>query len=72
MALALFLLGAPVAVQFGASGYVLSVATRAAVLAIAAVSLRLMVGFGGLVSFGHAAMVGLGAYAVLAAGRADA
>ncbi len=69
---ALFLLGAPVAVELGASGYALSVATRAAVLAIAAVSLQFMVGFGGLVSFGHAAMVGIGAYAVLAAGGADA
>lgn len=70
--LALFLLGAPVAVQLGANGYILSIATRAAILAIAAVSLQFILGFGGLVSFGHAAMVGIGAYAVLASAGADA
>ena len=70
--LAAFLLGAPAAVELGASGYLLTVATRAAVLAIAAVSLQFILGFGGLVSFGHAAMVGNGAYAVLIAGDADA
>ena len=64
--LAAMLAGAPLAVQLGASGYVLSVATRAAILSIAAVSLQFMLGFGGLVSFGHAAMVGIGAYAALA------
>ena len=69
--LAAFLLGAPVAVALGASGYVLSVATRAAILAMAAVPLQFILGFGGLVSFGHAAMVGIGAYAVLASGGAD-
>lgn len=69
--LAAFLLGAPLAVQLGASGYVLSVATRAAVLAIGAVSLQFMLGFGGLVSLGHAATLGIGAYAVLMAGGGD-
>ena len=71
-ALALLLLGAPIAVKFGASGYLLSVATRAAVLAIGAVSLQFALGFGGLVSFGHAAMLGIGAYAVLVSGGGDA
>jgi len=72
LALALFLLGAPLAVQAGASGYVLSVATRGAILAVAAVSLQFILGFGGLVSFGHAAMVGIGAYAVLVFAERDA
>lgn len=40
------------------------VATRILIFAIAASSLNLILGFGGLVSFGHAAYVGLGAYAV--------
>jgi branched-chain amino acid transport system permease protein len=40
------------------------VATRVLVLGLIAVSLNLLVGFGGMVSFGHAAFVGLGAYAV--------
>ncbi|MEQ8826413.1 MAG: branched-chain amino acid ABC transporter permease, partial [Parvibaculum sp.] len=39
-------------------------ATRLTILAIAAVSLNLILGFGGMVSFGHAAYLGLGAYAV--------
>ncbi|HEY8881643.1 MAG TPA: branched-chain amino acid ABC transporter permease [Roseateles sp.] len=40
------------------------VATRILIFAIAASSLNLILGFGGLVSFGHAAYVGLGAYTV--------
>lgn len=39
-----------------------SLATRIVVFAIAATSLNLVLGYGGLVSFGHAAFVGLGAY----------
>ena len=44
--------------------FYLDLATRLVILAIAAVSLNLILGYGGLVSFGHAAYVGLGAYAV--------
>jgi branched-chain amino acid transport system permease protein len=40
------------------------VATRILAFAIAASSLNLILGFGGLVSFGHAAYIGLGAYTV--------
>jgi len=49
-----------------AAGFVfyLDLATRLTILAIAAVSLNLILGFGGMVSFGHAAYLGLGAYAV--------
>lgn len=39
-------------------------ATRIAIYAIAAASLNLVLGFGGLVSFGHAAYFGLGGYTV--------
>jgi len=38
--------------------------TRILVFAIAAVGLDLILGYGGMVSFGHAAFLGLGAYAV--------
>ncbi|RKK01194.1 branched-chain amino acid ABC transporter permease [Pseudoroseomonas wenyumeiae] len=41
-----------------------SLATRMAIYAIAAASLNLVLGYGGLVSFGHAAYFGLGGYAV--------
>jgi branched-chain amino acid transport system permease protein len=54
----------PVAAKFGAEGYLLSLATRVVVIAIAALSLDLILGFGALVSFGHAAFLGIGAYAV--------
>jgi len=42
--------------------------TRIFVFAILAMSLNLLVGYTGLVSFGHAAFVGLGAYSVAALG----
>jgi branched-chain amino acid transport system permease protein len=38
--------------------------TRIVILAIAATSLNLILGYGGMVSFGHAAYLGVGAYAV--------
>ena len=43
--------------------YLLLVGERALIFAIAALSLQLLIGAGGLVSFGHAAFLGLGAYA---------
>ncbi|MGA0007205.1 MAG: branched-chain amino acid ABC transporter permease [Burkholderiaceae bacterium] len=44
--------------------FYLDLATRLTILATAAVALNLVLGYGGLVSFGHAAYVGIGAYAV--------
>jgi branched-chain amino acid transport system permease protein len=41
-----------------------TLATRIAILSIAAVSLNLALGYGGMVSFGHAAYYGIGGYAV--------
>jgi len=52
-----------VALQSG-NAYYLDIATRLVILAIAAVSLNLILGYGGLISFGHAAYLGIGAYAV--------
>ncbi|HET7402346.1 MAG TPA: branched-chain amino acid ABC transporter permease [Usitatibacter sp.] len=54
-----------VAASFGQEYYV-GLATRMLVLGIAATSLNLLVGYGGMVSFGHAAFFGTGAYAVAA------
>jgi branched-chain amino acid transport system permease protein len=54
----------PLVAGLGGSGYVLSLAARAMVLAIAAIALDLILGYGALVSFGHAAFLGIGAYAV--------
>ena len=54
----------PVIFQLTGQTFYLSLATRLVILAIAAVSLNLILGYGGLVSFGHAAYFGIGAYAV--------
>jgi branched-chain amino acid transport system permease protein len=43
--------------------YYLSFASRILVYALAATSLNLVLGYGGMISFGHAAFVGAGAYA---------
>ena len=52
-----------VAAALGDSFYV-TLATRILVFALVATSLNLILGFGGMVSFGHAAFVGVGAYTV--------
>ena len=44
--------------------FYLDLTRRIMILAIAAVSLNLILGYGGMVSFGHAAYIGIGAYAV--------
>jgi branched-chain amino acid transport system permease protein len=54
----------PLFAAFTAERYLVDLATRVMIFAVAAVSLDLVVGYGGLISFGHAAFVGLGAYAV--------
>ena len=54
----------PAVAVFGPESYVLGLFTRVMVFAIAAMALDFICGYGGLVSFGHAAFVGIGAYAV--------
>jgi branched-chain amino acid transport system permease protein len=44
--------------------YLISLVAKMLIFAIAAVSLDLILGYGGMVSFGHAAYIGLGAYGV--------
>jgi branched-chain amino acid transport system permease protein len=61
---------APVAANQLGNQYLLSLATTATIFALAAASLQLIVGQGGLVSFGHAAFLGIGAYAPLVLGAA--
>lgn len=53
----------PVAIAMDESFYV-TLFGRIMIFAIAALSLDLILGFGGMISFGHAAYIGLGAYAV--------
>ena len=44
--------------------FVLTLFTRIVILALAAASLNLIMGYGGMTSFGHAAYLGIGGYAV--------
>lgn len=60
VALALFPLGADALGQTAAS----SLVARIMIYAIAAASLNLILGYGGMVSFGHAAFFGIGSYVV--------
>jgi branched-chain amino acid transport system permease protein len=63
VAVALLIAIPPLALKFGEPFYI-DLVRRIMILAIAAVSLNLILGYGGLVSFGHAAYLGIGAYAV--------
>jgi branched-chain amino acid transport system permease protein len=58
------LLVLPLLTQWLDLGFYLSLATRIVIYAIAATGLNLILGYGGMVSFGHALFVGLGAYVV--------
>jgi len=53
----------PLAMLLGQSYYI-DLVRRVMIFAIAAVSLNLILGYGGLVSFGHAAYLGVGGYSV--------
>jgi branched-chain amino acid transport system permease protein len=57
----------PFVARFGAEAYLLALGARMLIFALAALSLDFLVGQGALVSFGHAAYLGIGAYAVVLA-----
>lgn len=54
----------PTFAALSAKQYLLDIGGRIMVFAVAAIALDLLVGYAGLISFGHAAFLGLGAYAV--------
>jgi branched-chain amino acid transport system permease protein len=54
----------PIVALLTGGSYLVSLGSRVMIFAVAAVALDLLVGYGALISFGHAAFVGLGAYAV--------
>jgi branched-chain amino acid transport system permease protein len=62
-AIAALAIAAAFALPLFGDAYTLKVATEVLVFALAAFSLNFLVGNGGIVSFGHAAYFGLGAYA---------
>jgi branched-chain amino acid transport system permease protein len=67
------LAGAAIAAQAAGQPYLVTLATKAAILGIAGIGLNLALGHGGLVSFGHAAFFGIGGYAagILASAAQD-
>lgn len=60
----LLLLAVPIYANLASEPFALTFFSRVLVFALAAVSLNLILGYGGMVSFGHALYLGLGAYAV--------
>ncbi|MFN4004783.1 MAG: branched-chain amino acid ABC transporter permease [Hylemonella sp.] len=56
------LLALPLLTPWLGGDFYLGLAARILIFALAATSLNLILGFGGMVSFGHAAFVGVGAY----------
>jgi branched-chain amino acid transport system permease protein len=60
--LAALLLVVPLAASAAGEPFYVTLATRIAILALAALGLNIALGLGGLVSFGHAAFFGLGGY----------
>lgn len=64
LALIVLLALAPALVSLTGQPFYLDISSRIMILAMAAVGLNLIVGYGGMVSFGHAAYVGIGAYSV--------
>ena len=63
-ALVAALLLLPLYVQLTDDRFMLTLFTRIVILALAAVSLNLILGYGGMMSFGHAVYLGIGGYAV--------
>lgn len=60
----LFLLTLPIGAQLSGQTYYISLFSRILIYAIGAVSLNLLLGYGGMTSLGHAAFIGVGAYVV--------
>jgi branched-chain amino acid transport system permease protein len=59
---ALLLLFLPPAALLGGEPYLISLGSRIVIYALAAASLDLLLGYGAMISLGHAAFVGVGAY----------
>ena len=63
-ALLAFLALLPVYAELARNPFLVTLFTRVIILALAATSLNLILGYGGMVSFGHAVYLGIGGYAV--------
>lgn len=60
----LLALALPLWLEAIGEGYLITLASRICIYALAAMSLNLILGYGGMISFGHAAYFGVGAYVV--------
>ena len=58
------LLAVPIWAMLSDAPFTITLATRVVILALAAVGLNILLGIGGLVSFGHAVFFGIGGYAM--------
>ena len=63
-ALLIFLAVLPIYAAIGGKPFLITLFTRIVILAMAATSLNLIMGYGGMVSFGHAVYIGIGGYVV--------
>jgi branched-chain amino acid transport system permease protein len=63
-ALLIFLAVLPVYAAISGNPFLITLFTRILILAMAAASLNLIMGYGGMVSFGHAIYIGIGGYVV--------
>jgi len=63
-ALLVFLILIPIYTAATGNPFLLTLFTRIVILAMAATSLNLILGYGGMVSFGHAVYLGIGGYAI--------
>ncbi|MBI4276043.1 MAG: branched-chain amino acid ABC transporter permease [Rhizobiales bacterium] len=54
----------PLYVAISGNNFAITLFTRIVILAMAATTLNLIMGYGGMVSFGHAAYLGIGGYAI--------
>ncbi len=61
--LSVALVGVPLVALGMDEPFVITLATKVAIFALAGVGLNIALGYGGLVSFGHAAFFGIGGYA---------
>ena len=62
--LLLLLAAVPIYAAVTGNAFLVTLFTRVIILALAATSLNLILGYGGMVSFGHAVYLGIGGYAV--------
>ena len=63
-AIVALLLVVPVGAWLADEPFIVTLATRAVILALAGVGLNIALGLGGMISLGHAAFFGIGGYAM--------